>query len=69
MAVYVHEPDPSFGGLAQPGETPAAAIARLERRRDFVRLMETDNGQRLLQAAARSAARARAQAAASLPAQ
>ena len=48
--------------LLSPGETPAAALRRLERRPDYVRLLETDAGQALLRAAARQAQQARREA-------
>uniref|UniRef100_A0A6M3L138 Uncharacterized protein n=1 Tax=viral metagenome TaxID=1070528 RepID=A0A6M3L138_9ZZZZ len=45
--------------LTLPGESPEAALRRLERRPDFTRLMETDAGQSLLREAARRAQMAR----------
>jgi hypothetical protein len=40
-----------FGGLLREGETPAKAIRRLEKRADYAKLIGTDDGQRLLEAA------------------
>ena len=45
--------------LTRPDETPEAALRRLERRRDYVRLLETDAGQALLREAAQRAQKAR----------
>ena len=42
-----------------PGETADAALRRLERDPDYVRLLETDAGQALLREAQRDAAAAR----------
>lgn len=39
-----------YGGLVRPGESLAHALRRLERRRDYVRVLGTDAGQRLLDA-------------------
>lgn len=45
--------------LTLPGETPAVALRRLERRPDFVRLILSDAGQALLRDVARRAQMAR----------
>ena len=48
--------------LTLPGEEPEAALRRLERRLDYVALLETEAGQALLREAARRAAQARREA-------
>jgi hypothetical protein len=49
-----------YGGLVRPGETPDAALRRLERQPDiYFDVVGTDEGQRLLEAAARQAEAAR----------
>jgi hypothetical protein len=45
--------------LQRPNETPDAVLRRLERRPDYHRLIATDEGQRLLEAAAKQAKAAR----------
>ena len=45
--------------LTLPGESPEAALRRLERRPDYTRLMETDAGQALLKDLQRRAQMAR----------
>ena len=45
--------------LTRPGETPEAALRRLERHPDYVRLMGTESGQTLLRDCQRRAAMAR----------
>ena len=45
--------------LIRAGETPDAALRRLERRADYARLLGTEAGQELLREAARQAAQAR----------
>ncbi len=41
----------TFGGLLRDGETPAQAIARLERSKSYMKIIASDEGQRLLEAA------------------
>lgn len=48
--------------LIRPNETPEAALRRLERHPDYVRILETDAGQQLLREAAQAAQRARREA-------
>ena len=45
--------------LIRPGETPEQALRRLERERDYGRIVETEAGQRLLRECARRARAAR----------
>jgi hypothetical protein len=45
--------------LQRPNEMPDAVLRRLERRPDYHRLIATDEGQRLLEAAAKQAKAAR----------
>lgn len=51
----------TFGGLRREGETIAQALTRLERRRNYAKVIGTDEGQRLLAAAAKANADARRQ--------
>jgi ParB family transcriptional regulator, chromosome partitioning protein len=49
----------TFGGLLRDGETAAQALARLERTKGYGKVIESDEGQRLLAAAAGEARTAR----------
>jgi ParB family chromosome partitioning protein len=51
MTVAIPRDQETYGGLLTPGETPAEAIGRLERRADYAGVIGTDDGQRLLAAA------------------
>jgi len=41
----------TFGGLVKDGETPEDALRRLEKRKDYSKVIGSDDGQRLLEAA------------------